>query len=338
VSHGRPQLGYGPRVDASVSPAILARAVELLHAGRLVAFPTETVYGLGADASSPAAVARIFEAKGRPADHPLIVHLADADAIDAWAVDVPLLARTLAAACWPGPLTLVLRRSSAVPDALTGGLPTVGLRVPAHPVALALLRAFGGGIAAPSANRFGTVSPTTAAHVRESLGDRVDLVLDGGPSTVGVESTIVDLSGGEPAILRPGGLPREVLEAIAGVPLPIREGGEVRAPGMLAAHYAPDARLELVEPAAQPRRAAKLRGEGRTVGVLAFAPGGPIEDATIVELGSNEEDAARRLYAAIRELDVTCDVILAWPPGEHGLGLAIGDRLRRAAAGSDRGA
>jgi L-threonylcarbamoyladenylate synthase len=325
-------------VDPSVSPAILAHAVELLRAGRLVAFPTETVYGLGADASNPDAVARIFAAKGRPAHHPLIVHLAAADAIDAWAIDIPPLARTLAAACWPGPLTLVLRRSARVPDAVTGGLATVGLRVPAHPVALALLRAFGGGIAAPSANPFGTVSPTTAAHVREGLGDRVDLVLDGGPSTVGVESTIVDLSGDEPAILRPGGLPREALEAIAGVPLPIREGGDVRAPGMLAAHYAPDARLELVEPAAQPQRAATLRREGRTVGVLAFAPGGPIEDATVVELGANEEEAARRLYAAIRELDSRCDVILAWPPEERGLGLAIADRLRRAATGSARGA
>ena len=321
-------------MDPSVSPASIARAVELLRAGRLVAFPTETVYGLGADASNAEAVARIFAAKGRPADHPLIVHLAAARDIDAWAVDVPPLARTLAAACWPGPLTLVLRRSAMVPDAVTGGLATVGVRVPAHPVALALLRSFGGGIAAPSANRFGTVSPTTAAHVRESLGGRVDLVLDGGPSTVGVESTIVDLSGEEPAILRPGGLPREVLEAIAGVPFPIRDGGEVRAPGMLAGHYAPDARLELVEPAAQPGRAATLRREGRAVGVLAFAPGGPIKDATIVDLGSDEEDAARRLYAAIRQLDATCDVILAWPPEERGLGLAIADRLRRAAAGS----
>ena len=336
MSHGVPRLGYGPRVDTTVSPALVARAVELLRAGRLVAFPTETVYGLGADASNPDAVARIFEAKARPADHPLIVHLAGAEMVDAWAAQVPRLARTLADACWPGPLTLVLRRSSAVPDAVTGGLPTVGLRVPAHPVALELLRAFGGGIAAPSANRFGTVSPTTAAHVREGLGDRVDLVLDGGPSTVGVESTIVDLSGAEPAILRPGGLPREVLEAIAGVPLPIREAGDVRAPGMLAAHYAPDARLELVEPDAQPGRAAQLRSQGRTVGVIAFEPGGPIEDATVVGLGSNEEDAARRLYAAIRDLDATCDVILAWPPEERGLGLAIADRLRRAAAGSAR--
>jgi len=317
-------------VDAS----LIARAVEILRAGGLVAFPTETVYGLGADATNPDAVGRIFAAKGRPADHPLIVHLASADALGDWALDVPPLATTLAAACWPGPLTLVLRRAPGVPDAVTGGLATVGLRVPAHPVALELLRSFGGGIAAPSANRFGTVSPTTVEHVREGLAGSVDLVLDGGPSAVGVESTIVDVSGDEPAILRPGGVPREVLEAIGGVPLPIRHGGEVRAPGMLAAHYAPDARLLLVPPDEQPRRAAELRAGGERVGVLAFAPGGPIEDAAVVELGADEERAARRLYAAIRELDATCDVILAWPPEERGLGLAIADRLRRAAAGS----
>ena len=312
------------------------QAVSILRAGGLVAFPTETVYGLGADAGNPEAVARIFAAKGRPADHPLIVHLGSADLLDDWAIDIPPLARTLAAACWPGPLTIVLRRATRVPDAVTGGLSTVGLRVPAHPLALELLRAFGDGIAAPSANRFGTVSPTTAAHVRAGLGDGVDLVLDGGPSMVGVESTIVDLSRiatSGPAILRPGGLPREVLEAIAGEPIPVREGGEVRAPGMLASHYAPDARLLLVPPAEQAARAASLRAEGRRVGVLAFEPGSAMEDATIVDLGATEEEAARRLYAAIRELDESCDVILAWPPEERGLGLAIADRLRRAAWG-----
>ena len=314
----------------------IEQAVSILRAGGLVAFPTETVYGLGADAGNPDAVARIFAAKGRPADHPLIVHLGSADLLDDWAIDIPPLARTLAAACWPGPLTIVLRRATRVPDAVTGGLPTVGLRVPAHPLALELLRAFGDGIAAPSANRFGTVSPTTAEHVRAGLGDRVDLVLDGGPSNVGVESTIVDLSRiatSGSAILRPGGLPREVLEAIAGEPIPVREGGEVRAPGMLASHYAPDARLLLVAPAEQAARAASLRAEGRRVGVLAFEPGSAMVDATIVDLGATEEEAARRLYAAIRELDETCDVILAWPPEERGLGLAIADRLRRAAAG-----
>ena len=314
----------------------IEQAVSILRAGGLVAFPTETVYGLGADAGNPDAVARIFAAKGRPADHPLIVHLGSADLLDDWAIDIPPLARTLATACWPGPLTIVLKRAARVPDAVTGALPTVGIRVPAHPLALELLRAFGDGIAAPSANRFGTVSPTTAEHVRAGLGDGVDIVLDGGPSNVGVESTIVDLSGiatPGPAILRPGGLPREVLEAIAGEPIPVREGGEVRAPGMLASHYAPDARLLLVPPAEQATRAASLRAAGRRVGVLAFEPGSAMADATIVDLGSTEDEAARRLYAAIRELDETCDVILAWPPEERGLGLAIADRLRRAASG-----
>ncbi len=311
----------------------LARAVSILRSGGLVAFPTETVYGLGADASNTAAVARIFAAKGRPADHPLIVHLASADSLGEWAASVPPLAVAFAAECWPGPLTMVLRRAARVPDAVTGGLPTVGLRVPAHPLALELLRAFGGGIAAPSANRFGSVSPTTAEHVRAGLGDRVDLVLDGGPCEVGVESTIVDLSGDAPAILRPGGLPRERLEAIAGFPIPVRHGGEVRAPGMLESHYAPAARLVLVRPSEQESRAADLRARGLHVGVLALERGAAPGGATIVELGGSEEDAARGLYAAIRSLDAAgCDVILAWPPEERGLGLAIADRLRRAAA------
>lgn len=328
-------------MDAPVEVALIARAVAILRDGGLVAFPTETVYGLGADASDPAAVARIFAAKGRPADHPLIVHLASADDIDAWAVDVPPLARVLAAACWPGPLTMVLRRAARVPDAVTGGLPTVGLRVPDHPVALALLRAFGGGIAAPSANRFGQVSPTTADHVRSGLGDAVDLVLDGGASAVGVESTIVDLSGDVPAILRPGGVSRETLERLAGRALPVRgtveDAGGVRAPGMLASHYAPDARLLLVPVAEQAARAASLRERGLVVGVLSFRGEGwsaddtRVMDARLVDLGASEEEAAHGLYAAIHELDETCDVILAWPPEETGLGLAIADRLRRAA-------
>jgi L-threonylcarbamoyladenylate synthase len=311
----------------------VGRAVAVLRAGGLVAFPTETVYGLGADASNPAAVARIFAAKGRPTDHPLIVHLASASALADWAVSIPPLAVAFAEACWPGPLTIIVRRSSRVPDAVTGGLDTVGLRVPSHPLALELLQAFGGGIAAPSANAFGAVSPTTAAHVRAGLGDRVDLILDGGACEIGVESTIVDLSGATPALLRPGGLPRERLEAIAGVPIPIRRGGEVRAPGMLESHYAPEARLILVPPSEQAARVAALRARGLFVGVLTFTPGGPVGDATVVDLGGSEAEAARRLYAAIHELDASgCDVILAWPPEERGLGLAIADRLRRAAS------
>ena len=206
----------------SPSPRAIARAAEVVRRGGLVAFPTETVYGLGADARDPRAVARIFAVKGRPSDHPLIVHVGSADAMEEWALDVPVLAHTFAARFWPGPLTLVLRRAADVLDEVTGGQHTVGLRVPSHPVALALIRASGCALAAPSANRFGRVSPTTAAHVRDDLGDDVDLILDGGPCEVGVESTIVDLSGREPAILRPGGVPREALEAVAGTAIPVR--------------------------------------------------------------------------------------------------------------------
>ncbi|MGH9027962.1 MAG: L-threonylcarbamoyladenylate synthase, partial [Acidimicrobiia bacterium] len=189
----------------TVAGAEIDEAAAVLRGGGLVAFPTETVYGLGADAARPLAVARLYAVKRRPTGHPVIVHLPDADVIDDWAVAVPDGARRLAAACWPGPLTLLLRRAPSVLDVVTGGLDTVGVRVPAHPVAQSLLRAFGGGVAAPSANRFGAVSPTTADHVRSDLGDGVDVVLDGGPCPVGVESTIVDCSGERPVVLRPGG-------------------------------------------------------------------------------------------------------------------------------------
>ena len=199
----------------------LDRAVELLKAGELVGIPTETVYGLGADAANPAAVAKIFAAKGRPADHPLIVHIPGASHLERWAVDIPDLAYELAEDFWPGPLTLILRRAPGVPDAVTGGQDTVGLRVPGHPVALDLLRAFAaaggsGGIAAPSANRFGRISPTTADHVREELGDAVALVLDGGACAVGIESTIIDLSSGKPMLLRPGHITPAAIEAVCG--------------------------------------------------------------------------------------------------------------------------
>ena len=210
-----------------MSDADIARAAGVLRDGGLVAFPTETVYGLGADASSADAVHRLFAVKGRPADHPVIVHLGDAAQLDDWAIDVDDAARTLTSACWPGPLTVVVRRAPHVPDAVTGGLDTVGLRVPDQPIALALLRAFGGGVAAPSANRFGHVSPTTAADVFADLGDDVDVILDGGPCRVGVESTIVDCSRPEPAILRLGGTPRERVEELLGRagPTPRRRRG-----------------------------------------------------------------------------------------------------------------
>src|SRR4249919_832993 len=182
----------------------IARAAAILRAGGLVAFPTETVYGLGADASSPAALGRMFAAKGRPSDHPVIVHLQAGEDLTHWARNIPVVAQQLADHFWPGPLTLVLRRAAGVLDAVTGGQETVGLRTPSHPIAQRLLKAFGGGIAAPSANRFGRVSPTTAQHVRDELGDALDLILDGGPCEVGIESTIVDLSTGTPVLLRPG--------------------------------------------------------------------------------------------------------------------------------------
>lgn len=304
------------RVFAADSGAI-ARAAAVVQRGGLVAFPTETVYGLGADARDPAAVARIFMVKGRPADHPLIVHIASAGELDAWAADVPALARTLAASFWPGPLTLVLRRAAGVLDAVTGGQDTVGLRVPSHPVALALLAASGRALAAPSANRFGRVSPTTAQHVREDLGDDVELILDGGPCAVGVESTIVDLSGDAPAILRPGGLAREALEAVAGDAIPVRVTG-VRASGTLESHYAPRAALRVVEPAALAGEFAAARARGTRVEVIA--------------------PEAETLYAALRDADRRgAELILVARPEESGLELAVADRLRRASRGSGGG-
>ncbi len=293
--------------------AAIGRAVDVLRRGGLVAFPTETVYGLGADATSPEALARLYAVKGRPGDHPVIVHLPEPAAVGHWAVEFPGPARDLAREFWPGPLTLVLRRRPEVLDAVTGGRPTVGLRVPAQPVALALLRAFAGGLAAPSANRFGRVSPTTAAHVRDDLGSDVGVILDGGPCAVGVESTIVDCSADEPAILRPGGVPREAVEAVLGrsVPFADRRGG---APGTLASHYRPRARVEVVTSDRLGERRRELAAEGHTVGVLVGVE-------------------AAHLYARLRESDAAgVDVILTVLPEEVGLGAAVADRLRRAAA------
>lgn len=307
------------------------RAVAILRAGGLVAFPTETVYGLGADAENRDAVRRIFTVKGRPLTHPLIVHLNSADDLHHWAESVPDLAKRLAARFWPGPLTLVLRRGARVPLVVTGGLDTVGFRVPDHPVALAMLRKFGGGVAAPSANRFGKVSPTTAAHVRDDLQQLVDLVLDGGPCSVGVESTIVDLSDGEPEILRPGGVTPEELEREFGRPFHIRTGGPVKVPGQHASHYAPKARVVLVRPDEAPARARFFREQGLRVGLITSERiAVPAADSVVV--ASSNVDLGRRLYAALRNFDqLECAVVLATLPPESGLGLAVADRLRRAA-------
>ncbi len=316
----------------------VARAAEVLRAGGLVAFPTETVYGLGADASSPDAVHRLFAVKGRPADHPVIVHLGDAAALDEWGVDIAGSARTLARACWPGPLTVVVRRAPHVPDAVTGGLDTVGLRVPDQPLALALLQTFGGGVAAPSANRFGRVSPTTADDVRADLGDDVDVVLDGGPCRVGVESTIVDCSHDEPTILRLGGLARERIEQVLGHPVPLLDTGEVRAPGTLASHYAPRAEVELADRETFRARLDAARARGGTTGVIGAAVDGAVDRATdgdrVVELGipADGDEYAHDLYRMLRDADARgLDRVIAVVPDPTGLGAAVVDRLRRAA-------
>jgi L-threonylcarbamoyladenylate synthase len=309
-------------------------AVALLRAGGLVAIPTETVYGLGADAENPEAVARVYATKGRPGDHPLIVHLATAAQVDdGWARDVPDWARVLAAACWPGPLTLVLRRGPRAGDHVTGGQDTVGLRVPAHPVTHDLLARFGGGIAAPSANRFGRVSPTDAVHVLEELAGELvpgtDGILVGGASEVGVESTIVDCTAAAPRLLRPGAIGVEELEAVTGL-----EVGEpdpaVRAPGTLASHYAPQAQVELCtadELAALPEPAA---GE---VGLL--APGEVPTPGGVARLAAPHDaaDYARSLYAALRSADAAglARVLVVAPSGDDALSHAVRDRLRRAA-------
>lgn len=318
-----------------MSDTLLDQAVAILRAGGLVAFPTETVYGLGADASNPRAVRRIFEAKGRPADHPLIVHLAHSSQLDRWAREIPSAATVLAERFWPGPLTLILKRAPGVIDEVTGGQDTVGLRVPAHPLAHALLEAFGGGIAGPSANRFGRISPTTAQHVRDELGERVDLILDGGACPVGIESTILDLSTGAPVLLRPGQIGIAALEAALGIPVLRPSASAPRASGTLAAHYAPSRPLLLAN--AQ-ELAATVREQSAHGAVAVFALRAQPSDlpARVWMLAPIESGAyARVLYASLRELDQSgCAVIVVESPPSAPDWLAVHDRLRRSAAGS----
>jgi len=311
-------------------------AVAVLRAGGLVAFPTETVYGLGADAANPQAVRKIFEAKGRPATHPVIVHLADAVQLANWAREIPPAAQRLAKKFWPGPLTLILRRTATVSDLVTGGQETVAVRVPSHPVAQQLLARFGGGIAAPSANRHGRVSATTAAHVRLEFGAVVDRVLDGGEAQVGIESAIVDLSGGSPALLRPGSITAAEIEAVLGVSLAAPAGDAPRAPGTLAAHYAPQTRLMLTEGNLALELAANLTRQGKRVAVLALSAHRPVLQG--LEWIAAPRDAAgyaHELYASLRRLDESgCDAILVEKPPQTPAWAAINDRLARAATGS----
>ena len=313
-----------------------------MRAGGLVAFPTETVYGLGANALDEAAARRIFAAKERPADDPLIVHLASANTIGLVAASTPPLFDRLAAHFWPGPLTLVLPRGLAVPLSVTAGGETVAVRVPAHPVARALIESSAVPIAAPSANRFGRTSPTTAAHVLEDLDGRVDLVLDGGPTEVGVESTVLDLTSDPPRVLRPGGVTVEQLRELLGDRLVVAGAAvaDPRSPGTHLRHYSPRARLDLFDgeggATSAARHAARLASGGERVGALLFA-GDPVPAGALVEqLGdaAAPEEAATRLYAALRSLDASgVDTIVARLPRAAGLGLALRDRLRRAAEG-----
>ena len=301
----------------------------ILQRGGLVAFPTETVYGLGADASNPAAVARIYEVKGRPAGHPVIVHIGDVGQLDRWAREIPGTATRLAERFWPGPLTLVLKRALGVGDYLTGGEDTIGLRIPGHPVALDLLREFGGGIAAPSANKFGRISPTTAEHVRSDLGSEVDLVLDGGSCEIGIESTIVDLSRGRPVLLRPGRIGTGDIAATLGVALQSRDSDAPRAPGTLAAHYAPRQPLRLIE-SDQWERSVQGTSHGR--GVLSFRSPPEGDMSTMwIEASRQAQRYGHDLYANLRALDSSgCDQILVEEPPATAEWAAIRDRLGRA--------
>ena len=315
--------------------AAVAEAARRLHAGELIAFPTETVYGLGADATNPAAIEKIFALKGRPAHHPLIVHFADPLALAQWARHVPAAAATLAARFWPGPLTMILARSPRVPAAVTGGQDTVGLRCPSHPMAQALLIEFvrigSGAVAAPSANRFGHVSPTTAQHVREEFGGDL-YVLDGGACEVGLESTIVDLSRGAPVLLRPGAITRRDIESVLGIAPAARDADAPRASGTLAAHYAPRTALALVDATAL---AAELAQDaGAAVLALRAKPAGASAAAWIAA-PADPLRYGHALYANLRTLDrAGATRILVEAPPCLDAWEAVNDRLARAAAGT----
>lgn len=325
-----------PRIESPSANAVAVAAAHL-RAGGLVAFPTETVYGLGARADDPAAVRRIFAAKGRPADHPLIVHLPDASHAPRWTREMPEGARALAEAFWPGPLTLVLPRSPRASDVVTGGQDSVGLRVPAHPVARALLAAFADGVAAPSANRFGRISPTTAQHVADDLGESVATILDGGACAVGIESTIVAFAAGEPVLLRPGGIPVAGLARVLGR-TPRAAGAQApRAPGTLPAHYAPHTPAVLVPADMMRAELAQLAGRDESVAVLARTVARPADfDGAWRRAPADAAAYARDLYANLRALDAeNADVILVEAPPEGDAWLAIRDRLLRATRGED---
>ena len=316
-------MSFISKCDATV----IHSAAQVLGAGHLIAFPTETVYGLGADATNSDAVKRIYEVKGRPADHPLIVHIAAIDQMAQWAIDIPEFAITLARDFWPGPMTLVLKRSEKAKDFITGGQDTVALRVPAHPIALALLKAFKEGIAAPSANRFGSLSPTTAEAVEEELKDYLspqDLILDGGQCLVGVESTIIDCTKEIPFILRPGAITAEMIEQSTGLIALANKDNQIRVSGSLDSHYSPKAKV-LLDVIAEP-------GDGLIAPDQIPTPDGVIRLASPRTI----EGYARDLYAALRLADTKkLETVVVLQPGGDGLAEAIRDRLARSAYGNE---
>ncbi len=324
------------RIEAA-SPAAIARAADGLRDGKLVAFPTETVYGLGADARQPDAVARIFAAKGRPIDHPVIIHVADAAAAAHWVRAMPVAAARLAAAFWPGPLTLILPRAAHVSALVTGGQDGVGLRVPSHPVARDLLAAFGGGIAAPSANRFGRISPTTARHVADDLGDAVSMILDGGACEVGIESTIIAFAGEDPVLLRPGGIAATELARVLGRAPQAPDAGAPRASGTLASHYAPRTPAALIAPDAMLTELARRAAQGVRVAVLARTGVRPAALADVwIPAPADAAAYAHDLYANLRTLDAAnAEAILIETVPDDDAWLAIRDRLGRATRGED---
>lgn len=321
-----------------LSEADLRAAVAVLRRGEVVGLPTETVYGLAADGTNAEAVRKIFAIKGRPSDHPLILHLGDAGWLDRFTVGAPQAAYRLAEAFWPGPLSLVLERSDVVPNEVTGGLATVAVRVPSHPIALQVLRALGRPLAAPSANRFGEVSPTTKAHVQRDFGTEVPLVLDGGACEVGVESTIVNLTGDEATILRPGGVSAEQIESVLGYFPGSNDAAAPAAPGTLEAHYAPRAEVLLMLEEEVWDVAKAYLADGKRVGTFCVgSPPGFLASSVVHRSMGSVSEVAHDLYAVLRDLDVAgCDVILAAPPFGEGLAEAINDRLQRASVGSRR--
>ena len=308
---------------------VISNAAASLHSGALVAFPTETVYGLGADATNESAVAHIYRVKGRPADHPLIVHIGQLSQLDQWAIDIPEYAIALARDFWPGPMTLILKRSAKAKDFITGGQESVGVRIPANPVALALLREFAGGIAAPSANRFGAISPTTAQAVKDEIGEFLDahrdLILDGGPCLVGVESTIIECLEDFPRILRPGAITEEMIKKTTGLKIE-NSKSQTRASGLLDSHYAPKAKVFLLDPINPV--VACITGVGFIAAANHPTPDGAIRLAAPI----SDDEYARGLYEALREGDrKNLPAIYVVPPAGDGVAIAIRDRLQRAA-------